>query len=97
MRFYNIFSTIRVQGGYQNLIGIDSAYALSVLTGGTILRLNPNYLSDREPILHYLNESKVTLFIYFLYFEKDFNFLFNFKAKNFMIAIAGCELIKVTF
>lgn len=53
----------RIYDGYENLAGIDGAYAMVVLTGGMVLRLNPNYLNDREAILHYLNESKVEIFL----------------------------------
>jgi len=54
---------LRLEGGYEELIGIDSAYVLSILTGGMVLRFNPTYLNDREPILHYLNHSKSKNFI----------------------------------
>ena len=40
------------------MIGIDSGFVLASLTGGMILRLNPNKLSDRESILYHFKRCK---------------------------------------
>jgi hypothetical protein len=51
----------RLLNGYKNLMGIDSAFVLITLTGGIVLRLNPNFLKDRQTILYYLHELKVMI------------------------------------
>jgi hypothetical protein len=61
--FQIVCLTLRLEGSYEDLIGIDSAYVLSILTGGMVLRFNPTFLNDQEPILHYLNHSKAKNFI----------------------------------
>lgn len=55
---------LRLQCGYHNLIGIDSAFAIQTLTSGLILRLNPSYLSHKEAIISHLERAK------------EYNFLF---------------------
>lgn len=45
-------------GSYKDLDGIDSAFVLSTLTSGMVLRFNPINLNHREQIIHYLNTFK---------------------------------------
>ncbi len=51
----SIFLLKRLHNGYENLIGIDSAYILTCLSGGLALRFNPTDLNDKESIMTTLN------------------------------------------
>ena len=44
--------------GYENLIGIDSAFCISTLTSGFCLRFNPIDLNQQERISNYLGDLK---------------------------------------
>lgn len=52
MTFYQFF---RIMNGYENLNEMDPAFALSILTGGLILRFDPSLALHRESIEFYLN------------------------------------------
>jgi hypothetical protein len=72
----------RVYNGYENLIGIDSAFILICLTGGVSLRFNPSNLHEKSSILDYMSffKEKSSL-IGILGFEIN-KVIFNFKYDN---------------
>jgi hypothetical protein len=53
-----IYILFRIQQGYINLIGIDSAFCLTTLTSGLTLRYNPVNLNQKEKITKRLDELK---------------------------------------